>query len=262
MEADAARFAGRARELALFDRLLGDSERVSVVLVHGAGGVGKSTLLREVGRRGAAAGYGVFAIDGRELSPAPGDLERALDGIESVERPLLLLDTYERVAALGPHLRTRVLPQLPAAARVVIAGRLAPDDGWRQDGWDAITLPVALAPLSAEDALALLAACAASPIRSRARSSSPGPAVRRWRWRWPPTACSRPGSRVPATTASWYGGWSATSSTAPTSTSWPPRPSPTPSTRACWRTSSTTSTAITRSRGCEASRSPRRWAVA
>ena len=156
MEADAARFAGRARELALFDRFLGEEDRVSVVLVHGAGGVGKSTLLREVGRRAGALGYSVFAVDGREVSPAPGELERALAGIETAERPLLLLDTYERVAALGAHLRTRVLPQLPAAARVVIAGRLAPDDGWRQGGWDAVTLPVALSPLSEEDAGSLL----------------------------------------------------------------------------------------------------------
>jgi hypothetical protein len=156
VEVDQARFAGRGRELDLLDTILRDDGRVAVVFVHGPGGIGKSTLLREIARRADGLGYERFAVDGRELSPVPGELERALDGAQASERPLILLDTYERVAALGPHLRGRLLPRLSAHARVIVAGRQPPEEGWRQNGWDAVTLPVPLAPLSSDDAHALL----------------------------------------------------------------------------------------------------------
>jgi hypothetical protein len=42
---DAARFVGRVEELARLDALLVDDPPVSVVLIHGPAGVGKSALL-------------------------------------------------------------------------------------------------------------------------------------------------------------------------------------------------------------------------
>lgn len=151
---DAARFAGRDRELALLERVLSEDPPASVVLIHGPGGVGKSTLVRETVRRAAARGWTVATVDGRD--PA-ARLDPALDALAGTERPLLVIDTYERVAALGGQLRGDALARMPAATRVLIAGRAAPDAGWSQDGWDAITLELPLGALGDADAHALLA---------------------------------------------------------------------------------------------------------
>ncbi len=54
---DEAAFVGRKRELGFVDSLFVDDPPANVVLVHGPGGIGKSTLLRHVQRRGEAAGW-------------------------------------------------------------------------------------------------------------------------------------------------------------------------------------------------------------
>src|SRR3954470_3695476 len=155
-EADEERFVGRRRELALFDRLLVEDPPAHVVLLHGPGGLGKSTLLREVARRGRARGFDPVMVDGRALDPVPGEIERALAGVEELWRPLILLDTFERIEALGGWLRERLLPGLPAGAVVVLAGRRPPDPDWMQGGWESLVVEMPLAPLAEEDALELI----------------------------------------------------------------------------------------------------------
>src|SRR3954469_13379658 len=157
-EADEQRFVGRRRELALFDRLLVDEPPFHIVLLHGPGGMGKSTLLREVARRGRAAGFAPVVVDGRALDPVPGEIERALSGVEELWRPLLLFDTFERIEALGGWMRERLLPSLPAGAVIVLAGRRAPDADWMQGGWESLAIEVALEPLGDDEALELLGA--------------------------------------------------------------------------------------------------------
>src|SRR3954470_11579520 len=157
-QADEERFVGRRKELELFDRILVEEPPFHVVLMHGPGGVGKSTLLREVARRGRAAGFAPIMVDGRALDPVPGEIERALSGVEELWRPLLLFDTFERMEAVGGWLRERMLPSLPAGAVVVLAGRRAPDPDWLQGGWESLVVEVALAPLDDDDALELLRA--------------------------------------------------------------------------------------------------------
>lgn len=154
---DQTTFVGRRRELALFDALLEDGAGSSVVFVHGPGGVGKSTLLREVARRAARRGYTPVLVEGRELAPVPGQLEAALAGVGAHERPLVVFDTYERMSAAGAYLRSRVLPALPEGAFVIVAGRRAPEPGWLADGWEHITTALELGPLGDEDATALAA---------------------------------------------------------------------------------------------------------
>jgi hypothetical protein len=148
---DVERFVGRAAELAVFEGLFVDDPPVSVVHVYGPGGMGKSALLRQVERLGAAAGWSPWRIDGRELPPAPGALETILASAQSEERPLLLFDTYERISALDGALRERLLPALPAQAIVVLAGRERPAPEWFQDGWEHVTRALPLEPFTAAE---------------------------------------------------------------------------------------------------------------
>jgi hypothetical protein len=149
---DEERFVGRARELQFFDDLLVDEPAANVVLVHGPGGIGKSTLLREVSRRAARRGWHPRLVEGRELRPAPGELERALAGIADDERPLVVFDTYERMTAMGGWLRQRLLPELPAGSLVVLSGRRPPEPEWFQGGWEQLVVELEVGPFADADA--------------------------------------------------------------------------------------------------------------
>jgi len=156
---DRCRFTGRSRELAFIDRCLdSDDPPASVVHITGPGGIGKSALLREVGRRGRALGFTVLTCDGREFEPVPGELEDALRAAAQQVRPLVILDSYERMTALEPYLRRELLPSLPDRSLVVIAGRAAPDPGWFTGGWEAVTAHLHLGTLGPQEAQDLLAA--------------------------------------------------------------------------------------------------------
>jgi hypothetical protein len=155
---DEQRFVGRERELAFFDSLLADDPPAQVVLVHGPGGIGKSTLLREVARRGSRKGWTTRLVEGRDLAPVPGEIESALGDVTEAEQPLILFDTYERMSAAGGWLRARLLPSLPARSVVVLAGRAAPEPGWFEGGWERLSVDLKLEPLPQDAALTLVRA--------------------------------------------------------------------------------------------------------
>jgi hypothetical protein len=157
-DADRRRFTGRASELAFLEKCLDDDAPVCVVHIGGPGGIGKSSLLREVARRAEARGRTTVMVDGRELGPAPGLLEAAVRETALHARPVLLLDSYERMTALDPYLRRDLLPGLPDQALVVIAGRGTPDPAWFSGGWEAVTARLDLGGLAPTDAQRLLAA--------------------------------------------------------------------------------------------------------
>ncbi|MCW2967997.1 MAG: ATPase [Solirubrobacteraceae bacterium] len=154
--ADADRFVGRVPELERLDDLLGPEPERRVVFVHGPGGIGKSTLLRAMGRHAAELDFEVVLLDGRDLDPVPGALEEALEPAFAAERPLLLLDTWERMASAGTALRSRLLPTLPAAAVVVISSREAPEAGWFTGGWESLVAEIELRPLARDEATTLV----------------------------------------------------------------------------------------------------------
>lgn len=154
---DERRFVGRARELALVDDVLAGRSAAHVLVVHGPGGIGKSSLLRQVRRHAERAGWETRAIDGREGVPTTSELEERLGGEETDRGRLVLLDTYERMTSLGPQLRGRVLPGLPDRSLIVIAQRGTPDPGWLQGGWERVTRSIRLAPVSGDEARTLLA---------------------------------------------------------------------------------------------------------
>ena len=155
---DRNRFVGRVAELSFLERCLSDEPPASVVLVHGPGGIGKSSLLRELARRARARGYATFFVEGRELPPMPDALEAVVSLARDSERPLILIDTYERMTALDGYVRRGLLPSLPDRAVVVIAGRGAPDPAWFTGGWEGVATALELGAMDTVDALTLLSA--------------------------------------------------------------------------------------------------------
>jgi hypothetical protein len=195
-ELDEERFTGRGTELELLGRLLDDDAPERVVLLHGPGGIGKSTLVRELVRRAARAGFTPYVVDGRELVPVPGEIERRVAGVRGDERALLVLDSYERMAAADDWVRRVLLPSLPEPTRTVLAGRRLPSDGWFADGWEHLVVDVELRPLPPDDARALLAAHGLD-------DDALAPALARWAQGLPlalvlgARAAGRPGGLVP-----------------------------------------------------------------
>jgi hypothetical protein len=120
--------------------------------------VGTSALLRHVARQGRERGWTTVAIEGRDVAVEQGALVEALAPAGALERPLVLLDTYERLTPLDRVLRRELLPALPARSVVVLASRQRPDPGWSQDGWEHVARTLELDELPAGQALSLLAA--------------------------------------------------------------------------------------------------------
>jgi hypothetical protein len=156
VDRDRARFVGRHTELQLFDELFVADPSANVVLLHGPAGIGKSTLLREVVRRGERCGWRPHWIEGRYLLPVADALDDTLIGAREDERPLIVFDSYERMTALGGYLRRSVLPSLSDQAIVVVASRGLPDAAWSAGGWETVVCEVELGGLSWEESSELL----------------------------------------------------------------------------------------------------------
>src|SRR5205823_1560137 len=101
-------FVGRADERALFHTALASARLpFHVLFIHGPGGVGKTSLLRELADLCVAQGLHPIALDGRELQPTPESvgamLQRAalaLPAARSTCRIVLLIDAFEALAPI------------------------------------------------------------------------------------------------------------------------------------------------------------------
>jgi thymidylate kinase len=159
-------FQGRAAELARLEALLSPDSRRRVAFVHGPGGVGKTTLLRALEERCNGTGWRCVHVDGRDVEPRPEALRRAIArelGVEDELQPLaaalgsepalLALDTFELLRELEDWLRRELIPALPDAARVCIAGRRPPSPDWSVDlGWEPLLDVFELRNFGADDA--------------------------------------------------------------------------------------------------------------
>jgi hypothetical protein len=152
---DRALFVGREVELDALEQALAGERADRVVHVVGAGGIGKSALLRELARRAAERGIETVWIDGRDVPPFPDAVAEALAPVLAGSAALVVFDSYELISSLDGHLRDRVLPELPESTLVVFACRQHPSRGWFEHGWDSIVRTIELGPLSDESVTAL-----------------------------------------------------------------------------------------------------------
>ena len=165
------RFVGRTGELELFRTALTSGESgFTVLFVHGPGGIGKTTLLGALAEAAEEASATAVRLDARTIEPSPpafyaalgaalGLPERAapLESLAAHPRPILFIDTYEQLMPLDNWLREEFLPELPADALVVVAGRTPPSPQWASDpGWGELLRVVALRNLQPDDARAYL----------------------------------------------------------------------------------------------------------
>lgn len=165
------RFWGREAELALFRSALDDDGTAcSVFYVHGLGGVGKSALLRQYAAIAREAGVTTALLDARVIDASPGGFLLALrdalslgaqaspsEYLRTLDRLVLLLDSYELLAPLEIWLRQTFLPELPSRAVVVMAGRNPPAPDWTSDpGWGAFLRTVPLRNLGPDASRSLL----------------------------------------------------------------------------------------------------------
>jgi hypothetical protein len=162
----ARQFVGRHAELELVAAALAaETPPFAVLYLYGPGGIGKTSLIQQYLQMASTAGRCVALLDSRNLDPSPhgfllglaatlgvDDPEAVLSAIAHEPRPVLLLDTYEALAPLDAWLREVLLPQLPAEALVVIAGRQPPAPAWRTDAvWRDLLRVVALRNLRPEE---------------------------------------------------------------------------------------------------------------
>jgi hypothetical protein len=139
---------GRDGQLDGISAELAKPGRAAAVFVHGPAGIGKTALLREATERATAAGdFALIWIDGRDIAPAPDQLEDALGAPPTEGRRLVVLDSFEHVEALGGYLRRVLLPALPDGAAILIGSRRAPGPEWAPREEDGGFLTVALEPL-------------------------------------------------------------------------------------------------------------------
>jgi hypothetical protein len=153
----APRLVCREVELDRIGDALGAGGGVAGVFVHGAGGVGKTALLRRAAETAAhEGGFAVTWLDGRDIAPAPDELEDALAGARSDSKPLIVLDSFEHVESLGGYLRRALVPSLPRGAAVLIGSRRAPGPEWSPREHAGGFTAIGLRPLDSADSLELL----------------------------------------------------------------------------------------------------------
>lgn len=162
-----SRFVGRSGEIRIFEAALKSSAPpFQVLYLFGPGGVGKTTLLRELAAASEASGARVLYLDARNVEPSPyaflGALGQLL-GLEPGESPtnalaaqtsrsVLLVDTYELLCPLENWLRDEFLPEMPENTLVAFAGREPPAKAWQSDpGWQTLLRVVSLRNLAREE---------------------------------------------------------------------------------------------------------------
>ncbi|QDQ92850.1 AAA family ATPase [Rhodococcus sp. WB9] len=168
-------FVGRRVERELVRAGLESADpQLSVLFLHGPGGIGKTTLLDEFAEIAAETGASVVRLDGRDIPPSPSAVLAALGEAVDVpdtgaiaragERLCILIDTYEVLTPIDEWVRTQLLPRLPATALTVIAARTPPSCEWRSDAaWSELLRVVSLRNFTPQESREFLRAVAVPP---------------------------------------------------------------------------------------------------
>jgi DNA-binding CsgD family transcriptional regulator len=157
-------FMGRQADLALLESVL-DDPSCSLLFLTGQAGVGKTSLLLEFARQCLTLSVPVSYVDAAEVSHhSVEELQRwctwhgtllleAVRANPSATRPVLLIDSYERLAPLEPWLLGQFASGLPSDVLLVFASRHVQSSRLDLDpAWSTLTRRWQLAPWSDEDA--------------------------------------------------------------------------------------------------------------
>lgn len=142
----------------MFEAILAGDLPYRIVHVVGPGGIGKSTLLREVVRRATTKGFSSVWIDGRDIAPFPHEINDMVASLTEGQPALVVLDSYGMIASLDGYLRESVIPDLPDSTVVVFASRHAPSPHWFERGWDSVVCSMELTALTPAESEALASA--------------------------------------------------------------------------------------------------------
>jgi hypothetical protein len=174
-------FVGREREIARVTAWLQSSAAQSAVLaIQGVGGIGKSALLLQLLRVGAAHGATALRLDARASLGSPEGFLRHLDYllrlgrksrqlpvpsvapsvlaitglVQGGQRVILGIDNFDELVPLEAWLREEFVPALPeAGVLLVLATRRGVSNAWRADlAWRGRLIQMPLAALSRAEA--------------------------------------------------------------------------------------------------------------
>ena len=158
-------FTGRQRELEDFDTWLEDPSAPPILNVTGRGGVGKTALVRRFEVVARDRGREVVTVDGHVVPPhredflaaLGGDLDAVVDDLNR-RRPLLVVDTFDEIAAITRFLLEQFLPRLDSRLRLVVASRHALfGPQFASLPWNQLVRPMPLTAFSLREARAYLA---------------------------------------------------------------------------------------------------------
>jgi len=158
-------FVGRNEEKTYFSSVVARTPiPILVWSIYGPGGVGKTTLLRQIEGICREQGVRCTTLDGRYLQPNPdfflgalclatgtSDPQSAYQALVVDGKGVLFIDTYEAIEPLDGWIRDSFIPELPENVLVVLLGRKRPLAGWRSDVWQTLCKATPLRNLSDAD---------------------------------------------------------------------------------------------------------------
>jgi hypothetical protein len=163
-------FTGRDKELQIFKTIVQASQLSCFLLyLHGPGGQGKTTLVKEYTDFCREQAVSFIHVDGRDINAAPQNFITALqEQLQTKEdifialqktdsRMVLLVDTYEKLTPIDDWMRQEFLPQMPDNVLTVLSGRKAPSKNWVLDnGWQQLMKVLQVRNLSPSESRQLL----------------------------------------------------------------------------------------------------------